>query len=164
MSDTSLTQSKTSLKSYLPFLIILGGLAFAILQGWHKELTPEGLKTHSATLSELVKTQFWLILPAFIAVYALCTAFMVPASILTVAGGFLFGAYIGAPAVVIGATIGACILFWAAKTSLGISLKKIAGPFISKMETGFNKSPMSYMFSLRPVSYTHLTLPTILLV
>jgi uncharacterized membrane protein YdjX (TVP38/TMEM64 family) len=74
---------------------------------------------------------------------------MVPASALTIGGGFLFGAVVGVPATVIGATIGACILFMAAKTSLGETLKGIAGPFIEKMEAGFNENALSYLFTLR---------------
>ena len=85
----------------------------------------------------------------FIALYALLTLFMLPASILTVASGFLFGVYVGAPAVVIGATIGACGLFMAAKTSLQDMLKGVAGPFISKMEKEYNESPFAYLFTLR---------------
>jgi uncharacterized membrane protein YdjX (TVP38/TMEM64 family) len=50
---------------------------------------------------------------------------------------------------VVGATIGACILFTAAKSSIGEALKSIAGPFIGKMEAGFNESPLSYLFTLR---------------
>ena len=74
---------------------------------------------------------------------------MLPASILTVASGFLFGTLIGAPAVVLGATIGACALFIAAKTSLQDTLKGVAGPFIEKMEKEYNESPFSYLFTLR---------------
>ena len=74
---------------------------------------------------------------------------MVPASALTIGGGFLFGVAIGAPATVIGATIGACILFLVAKSSLGETLKSISGPFLSKMEEGFNENAISYLFTIR---------------
>jgi len=86
---------------------------------------------------------------AFIGIYIAATAFMVPASALTIGGGFLFGTYIGAPATIIGATIGACVLFIAAKSSIGETLKSIAGPFVGKMEKGFNENALSYLFTLR---------------
>lgn len=132
-----------------PFYIILAGLAFAISQGWHTQLTPEGLSKNAAFLDAKLEENFIFVLLAFIGIYMAATAFMVPASVLTIAGGFLFGVYIGAPATVLGATIGACILFVAAKSSIGEALKSIAGPFIGKMEAGFNESPFSYLFSLR---------------
>ena len=140
---------KSAIKRFAPLLIILAGLAFALSQGWHNQLTPDALAKNAVYLDNLVKENFWLVLLAFIAVYAAATAFMVPASALTIGGGFLFGVAIGAPATVIGATIGACILFLVAKSSLGETLKSIAGPFLSKMEKGFNENAISYLFTIR---------------
>lgn len=132
-----------------PLYIILGGLAFAISQGWHQQLTPAALGENAVYLNTLVENNFLMVLLAFIGIYMAATAFMVPASALTIGGGFLFGTLIGAPATIIGATIGACILFLAAKTSLGETLKGIAGPFLGKMEKGFNENAFSYLFTLR---------------
>jgi len=132
-----------------PLYIILGGLALAISQGWHTHLSPSALGENAVYLNTLVQDNFWLVLFAFIGIYIAATAFMVPASALTIGGGFLFGTYIGAPATVVGATIGACILFTAAKSSIGETLKSIAGPFVGKMEKGFNENALSYLFTLR---------------
>lgn len=132
-----------------PLYIILAGLGFAISQGWHTQLSPSALGENAVYLNNLVQENFILVLLAFIAIYIAATAFMVPASALTIGGGFLFGVAVGAPATVVGATIGACILFIAAKSSIGEALKGIAGPFVSKMEAGFNESPLSYLFTLR---------------
>jgi len=132
-----------------PMYIILAGLAFAISQGWHTQLSPSALGENAVYLNNLVAENFWLVLAAFIGIYIAATAFMVPASALTIGGGFLFGTYIGAPATVVGATIGACVLFTAAKSSIGETLKGIAGPFVGKMEKGFNENALSYLFTLR---------------
>lgn len=132
-----------------PIYVIIGGLIFAISQGWHQQLSPSALGENAVYLNNLVQENFLLVLLAFIGVYILATAFMVPASALTIGGGFLFGVYVGAPATVVGATIGACILFIAAKSSIGEALKSIAGPFVGKMEAGFNESPLSFLFTLR---------------
>jgi len=132
-----------------PLYIILAGLAFAISQGWHNQLSPSALGENAVYLDTLVKENFLLVLLAFIGIYIAATVFMVPASALTIGGGFLFGLGVGAPATVVGATIGACILFVAAKSSIGETLKGIAGPFVGKMEAGFNESPLSYLFTLR---------------
>jgi len=137
------------LKKWLPLLVIVSGFAFAYFMGWFKYLNPQLLVENADYLQNLVRDNFLLVLLGFIALYAILTVFMLPASILTVASGFLFGVYVGAPAVVIGATIGACGLFIAAKTSLQETLKGIAGPFVSKMEAEYNESPFSYLFTLR---------------
>ena len=137
------------LKKWLPLLIIISGFAFAYFMGRFKYLNPQLLVENADSLQTLVSDNFLLVLLGFIALYAVLTVFMLPASILTVASGFLFGVYVGAPAVVIGATVGACGLFLAAKTSLQETLKGVAGPFISKMEKEYNESPFSYLFTLR---------------
>jgi uncharacterized membrane protein YdjX (TVP38/TMEM64 family) len=74
---------------------------------------------------------------------------MIPASALTIIGGFLFGTIIGVPTTVISATFGACILFLLTKLSFNNAFQNIAGPFLKKMERGFNENPISYLFSLR---------------
>ncbi len=151
MTDTSTPQtpSKPIWIKLWPVYIILAGLAFAISQGWHTQLSPAALGENAVYLNTLVQENFVLVLLAFIGIYIAATVFMVPASALTIGGGFLFGLAIGAPATVVGATIGASILFLAAKTSLGETLKGIAGPFLGKMEAGFNENAISYLFTLR---------------
>ena len=146
-ADTKPGSSK--LKKFLPLIIIAAGFAIAYFMGWTKYLNPQLLVENADYLQNLVQENFLLVLIGFIALYAVLTVFMLPASILTVASGFLFGTLIGAPAVVLGATIGACALFIAAKTSLQDTLKGVAGPFIEKMEKEYNESPFSYLFTLR---------------
>ncbi|MDP3460160.1 MAG: VTT domain-containing protein, partial [Hyphomonas sp.] len=92
---------------------------------------------------------FLIVLASYILVYAAATTFMVPGSALTIAGGFLFGLAIGTPATVIGATLGASLLFAASKTSIGAILRDVAGPFLERMRAGFAENPVSYMFALR---------------
>jgi len=50
---------------------------------------------------------------------------------------------------VVAATIGATILFIAAKTALGDLLRAKAGPFLQKMEAGFREDALSYLLVLR---------------
>jgi uncharacterized membrane protein YdjX (TVP38/TMEM64 family) len=149
MTNETVKKQKSILVRLWPLYVILGGLALAISQGWHTHLSPSALGENAVYLNTLVQENFWLVLLAFIGIYIAATAFMVPASALTIGGGFLFGTYVGAPATVIGATIGACILFTAAKSSIGETLKSIAGPFVGKMEKGFNENALSYLFTLR---------------
>lgn len=132
-----------------PVYVIAAGLALAVSQGWHQYLTLESLSENAVWLDELVRNNLLLVLAGYILVYAAATTFIIPGGVLTIAGGFLFGLYIGTPATIIAATVGASILFFAAKTSIGSVLRQIAGPFLERMESGFNENALSYMFALR---------------
>ena len=137
------------LKSFAPFIILLGGLGFALSQGWHQYLTLEAFAENIGWLDAQIAANFILAFAVYMLVYAAATAFMVPASFLTISGGVLFGLVFGTSATVIGATVGACVLFLAAKTSIGETLRSVVGPFIDKMQKGFNEDALSYLFALR---------------
>lgn len=132
-----------------PVYVILIGLGLALSQGWHEYLTLDSLSANAVSLDAMVRENFLIVFALYILVYAAATTFMVPGSALTIAGGFLFGLVLGTPATVIGATIGASILFFASKTSIGAVLRDVAGPFIERMRAGFAENPVSYMFALR---------------
>ncbi|HXI86985.1 MAG TPA: VTT domain-containing protein, partial [Parvularculaceae bacterium] len=64
---------------------------------------------------------------------------------------FLFGPWLGAALSVLGATIGASVLFLAARYAFADLLRQRAGPAIRKMEVGFQENALSYMLFLRLV-------------
>jgi uncharacterized membrane protein YdjX (TVP38/TMEM64 family) len=89
---------------------------------------------------------------AYIALYITAVAFSVPGAVfLTVAGGFLFGIAVGASAAVIGATVGATLIFLVARTALGEPLLRRAGPRAAKLAQGFRNDAFSYLLFLRLV-------------
>ncbi len=142
-------QPKPLWRRLWPVYVILVGLGLALSQGWHEYLTLESLSANASALDAMVRDNFLIVLASYILVYAAATTFMVPGSALTIAGGFLFGLAIGTPATVIGATLGASLLFAASKTSIGAILRDVAGPFLERMRAGFAENPVSYMFALR---------------
>jgi uncharacterized membrane protein YdjX (TVP38/TMEM64 family) len=88
----------------------------------------------------------------FILIYAVSTAFSLPTGLLlSTVGGFLFGTLWGGFFNVVGATLGATMIFLAARTVLGDVLRARAGPFLQKLEAGFRENELSYMFVLRLV-------------
>jgi uncharacterized membrane protein YdjX (TVP38/TMEM64 family) len=88
----------------------------------------------------------------FILVYALSTALSLPTGLLlSTVGGFLFGTLWGGFFNVVGATLGATMIFLAARTVLGDVLRARAGPFLQKLEAGFRDNELSYMLVLRLV-------------
>jgi uncharacterized membrane protein YdjX (TVP38/TMEM64 family) len=87
---------------------------------------------------------------SFGALYAVATAFSFPAaSILTIFGGFLFGWLVGGIVVAISATLGATVLFIAAKTAFGDFLKEKVGGRVKNLADGFEKNAFSYLIVLR---------------
>jgi uncharacterized membrane protein YdjX (TVP38/TMEM64 family) len=88
----------------------------------------------------------------FALIYAAATGLSIPgATVLTLTAGFLFGTLAGTATVVVGATIGATIIFLVARTALGDALRARAGPSIRKLEAGFQENSLSYLLVLRLV-------------
>jgi uncharacterized membrane protein YdjX (TVP38/TMEM64 family) len=83
-------------------------------------------------------------------IYAAAIALSIPGgAILTIAGGFLFGVVAATCYVVIAATFGATILFLIARTALGDTLRRKAGPAVRRMEVGFRENALNYLLFLR---------------
>ncbi|MEM6650075.1 MAG: TVP38/TMEM64 family protein [Pseudomonadota bacterium] len=139
-------------KKILPLAAIGLLLILFFALGWHKEFAPDRLLANLENLSGWIEDNRLLAVMAFIAVYTGAVAISFPgATILTIAGGFLFGQWLGTASVVIAATSGAVIIFILAKTAFGDSLASKAGGFVKKMEQGFREDELNYMFLLRLV-------------
>ena len=139
-------------RRFLPLAVILAAIALAFWLRLDRYLTFEALAQNRQWLLGQVASLGIAAPILFALVYAAAAALSIPgAIILTLAGGFLFGVAVGGLAVVIGATIGAAIIFTVAKTALGESLRAKAGPFIQKLEAGFRKDAFSYLLFLRLV-------------
>jgi uncharacterized membrane protein YdjX (TVP38/TMEM64 family) len=144
------TASGFSWKRLIPLIIIVAGIAAFFVLGLDDYLTLERLRQHRGQLTGFVAANPRLSVILFIAIYVLATSFALPGgALLTVTGGFLFGIWLGAAAVVVGATIGATTLFVIARSALGDLLRARAGPFLAKMEAGFKENALSYLFVLR---------------
>jgi uncharacterized membrane protein YdjX (TVP38/TMEM64 family) len=137
-------------KKLIPLAFIGAGIAAFFALGLNKYLTFDQLRQHRGELTAFVDSMPVIAVALFIVVYAGVVALSVPgAAIMTLTGGFLFGIWEGTAAVVVGATVGASALFLAARYVLGDSLRAKAGPWLSKMEAGFNEDALSYLLVLR---------------
>ena len=88
----------------------------------------------------------------FMAAYVLVTACSLPgALIMTLTGGFLFGTLLGGSYAVLGASVGAVLLFLAARTAFGDMLRARAGGALAMLEAGFRKDAFNYLLVLRLV-------------
>ena len=112
----------------------------------------EALVRHRMAIDAFVSEHRVLAVLAYIGLYTVAVALSVPgAAFLTVSGGFLFGVVAGASAAVIGATMGATIIFLVARTALGEPLLRRAGPRAIKLAQGFRDDAFSYLLFLRLV-------------
>ncbi len=133
-----------------PLALIVVALAAAWASGVQNYLSLETLREQRGALQAFVSDHLVLAVAAYIIVYAAATMLMLPGALwITISGGFLFGLWGGTPATIAGATLGASALFLAAKSSVGAALRERAGPFVQKMEKGFQEDAVSYMFALR---------------
>ncbi|TKT75095.1 TVP38/TMEM64 family protein [Aquamicrobium sp. LC103] len=134
----------------VPAAIVVAGLAFGYLAGWHHYLTLEYLGEQGDALKALVGAKPLLSAAAFVAVYAAVVAFAFPAaSVLTVFGGFLFGCTLGSVLTAFAATAGATVLFLVARTAFGDFLKNKVGSRAERLAKGFESNAFSYLLALR---------------
>jgi uncharacterized membrane protein YdjX (TVP38/TMEM64 family) len=131
-------------------IILLAGAGFFALGGGTISL--ESLVRYRSVIDGFVAGHRILSVLAYIGLYIVTVALSVPgAALLTVVGGFLFGIAIGASAAVIGATIGATLIFLAARTALGEPLLRWAGPRANQLAQRFRADAFSYLLFLRLV-------------
>lgn len=143
---------KSLAKRLLPLFAIAGAIVAVFAFGLEEYLSFEALRDNRDVLTAFVQQNYAVALLAFMAIYAVATALSLPGgAILTITGGFLFGTTLGTTYAVIGATIGAVVVFLAARTALGDSLRQRAGPWLRKMEDGFKENALSYLLVLRLV-------------
>ena len=140
-----------SLRRLVPLAILVAaGIGFVAVGG-HRYLTASSLAQNRAWLCGLVARWGPGAAVLYVLVYAVAVALSLPSgAILTIAGGFLFGTWIGGSCAAIGATLGATCIFVAARAGLG-GLAQRAGPFFKKLEAGFSANAFNYLLVLRLV-------------
>lgn len=132
--------------------LLIGALIVFLALGGHRYLSLEALSEHRELLLNWQRQHVVLSVVAFIAAYAAAVAVSLPGAVyLTIAGGFLFGAFAGTAYTVVGAVIGACAVFLAARYVAGDALRRRLGGAIRRMEAGFRENALSYLLVLRLV-------------
>lgn len=144
--------SRRTLWRYVPIgLIILAIIGF-FLAGGQQYLSFSKVMESRDRLAAFVSEHWALAIATYVGVYVLAIALSLPGALaLTIIGGFLFGGWVGGIVTICAATLGATLLFLAARTSLGESLAARIGPRLSRLRQGFQEDAVSYMFFLRLV-------------
>jgi uncharacterized membrane protein YdjX (TVP38/TMEM64 family) len=139
-------------RRYLPIGLILFAMVIAYAFGAHTWLSTETFVTNRDMIKRFVSTHQLQASIAYVLVYTSVVALSLPGGLLmTVAGGFLFGWLAGGLMAVIAATIGATLVFLAARSSLGAILIERAGHRLKKVAEGLREDAVSYLLFLRLV-------------
>jgi uncharacterized membrane protein YdjX (TVP38/TMEM64 family) len=142
----------TALRRYGPVLVIAGAMVVVFVMGWHREVTLDNIVLARNRFQHVLAAHKGLALLIYCVSYICMTALSLPGGlVLTVAGGLLFGCWLGGVAAVISATAGATLLFLVARGALGETFVARAGPWLAKLRDGFRADAMSYLLFLRLV-------------
>lgn len=154
---TDMTQPngpKSSIAAKLPILgiLLIAGIGAFTLKDY---LSFQSLADNREALIAFRDANYLLTVLAFIAIYVAIVAFSLPgATIATLTGGFLFATFPGALFNITGATIGATLIFLAARHGFGDSLRaKMDGAegAVKTIRDGINQNQWSMLFLIRLV-------------
>ena len=112
----------------------------------------ESIQAHKESLKLFVGDNVILATLLYIAVYVITTALSLPiAAVLSLLGGFLFGSILGTLFTVIGATLGAVVVFLLARYLFEDWFRKIAGEKVDKLNQEFQDDAFNHLLFLRIV-------------
>jgi len=154
MPDVSPTAAppRSLARRLLPAAVLVLLIGAGFLLAGHNGLSLEALIRHRVEIDDFVNAHRLVAVLTYIALYIVAVALSLPGAVfLTLSGGFLFGLAIGTAAAVIGATIGATLIFLIARTALGEPLLRRAGPRAAQLAKGFREDAFSYLLFLRLV-------------
>jgi uncharacterized membrane protein YdjX (TVP38/TMEM64 family) len=137
---------------WIPVAGIAVVLILSYAFGLHEYLSVAGVRRHQAALIGFVDANLARAALTYILVYiAVVTVSFPGAGILTITGGFLFGAALGTALAAFAATIGATLIFLIARSSFGDIIARRAGPRAQRLRQGFLEEGFSYLLFLRLV-------------
>jgi uncharacterized membrane protein YdjX (TVP38/TMEM64 family) len=138
------------LRRWLPVAALLALAAAGYALGLHHYLTLTALAEHRDSLRQWVNGHLLLALASYMLLYVTVVALSLPvASVLSIAGGLLFGWAASVPPTVVAAVTGSVIVFAVVKTSFGAALAERASPFLQRLSAGFAENGFSLLLFLR---------------
>jgi uncharacterized membrane protein YdjX (TVP38/TMEM64 family) len=139
-------------KRFLPLGVLLSGLVLFFALGLDRYLTITALNDHREALLAFTRSNLIAAVLIYAALYVAVVAFSLPGgAVMTITGGFLFGTVLAGSVTVIAATLGATLIFLAARTAFADLLRDRAGPWLKRIEDGFREDGVSYLLVLRLV-------------
>ncbi len=147
-----MSQFNVGLGRWGPLIVLIGLIIAAYYFGLQDYLSLQNIAAHRNALQDYVSAHLIVSLMIYAGFYVAVVALSLPgSSLLSIAGGFIFGWALSAPITVVAATIGAVIVYQIVKTSLGDAIAQRAGPFVRTLSEGFAKDAFNYLLFLRLV-------------
>ncbi|KTD14749.1 mercuric reductase [Legionella gratiana] len=142
--------NKTVIRRWLPLIILVGLLILFFSFRLNKYLSFDLFRENRSLIVSWTNKHSLIASLLFMGCYIFFVAISFPGAVyLTLIGGFLFGIVWGTVFVVISATIGATLVFFAVRTALGEWLAQKASGWIGRMRQGFQHNAFSYLLTLR---------------
>ena len=135
-------------------LLLIAAIALVVALffglGLHRQLTLEGLqRAHGALLEQRAQAPL-LVAGAYMLIYVLVTALLLPgAAVLTLGGGAIFGLGLGTLLVSFASSAGALLAFLVARTLLRDLVRRRFGRKLAPIEAGVARDGVLYLLSLR---------------
>jgi uncharacterized membrane protein YdjX (TVP38/TMEM64 family) len=146
------TPARQGIRRWLPLLAILLGAALFFVFGLQRYLSLDALKANRDWLNQQVTQHLILVLAIYGFAYAAVVTLSLPgATVLTLAGGYMFGQWLGTGITILAASLGATLLFLAARSAFADLLRARAGPWLTRMRDGFKANAFNYLLFLRLV-------------
>jgi uncharacterized membrane protein YdjX (TVP38/TMEM64 family) len=144
-----------TLRRAAPILVVAAGAAVG-LAFLGDAISFEALSEHREALIDWRDRNYLAAALGYVVAYVAVVAFSLPgATVMTLAGGFLFGVIPGAAMTVVAATAGATCIFLAARHGLGAvlhaRLAAQAGGRLARIERGLRDNEVSYLLLMRLV-------------
>ncbi len=135
----------------LIFLLLLVAVIVALrLSGIGDYLTLESLQKNRDALHLLVREHPLQSVTLYVIVYVLVVALNIPgATVLTIAGGYLFGTVVAVLSVNIGATAGSVLAFLSARYLLGQRLQRSYETQLERFNSEMDRNGAPYLLTVR---------------
>ena len=134
----------------LVLLVLLAGVFFGFDLG--RFLSIEMLKDSRDGLRRTYEAQPFHIVSLYAATYILIAALSLPgAAVMTLAGGAIFGLWVGVPVALISASIGATLAFWMSRYVFRDAVRHRFGDRLEIINAGIRRDGAMYLFTLRLV-------------
>jgi uncharacterized membrane protein YdjX (TVP38/TMEM64 family) len=137
-------------KQFWPLIALIVISASIYFSGLGQYLSFSAVQERREDILQSVEENFIFSAGVYFLIYMSLVALSLPfATVMTLLGGFLFGAVTGTLLVVSAATLGACIIFLIARTSLGAFLREKAGDYHKRTQKEFEQNGFQYLLFLR---------------
>jgi len=146
----TVTPKKPIWRRLAPLAVLVAGLAIFFVLGGPQYLQSDRAQPLLRAMDGWVQDNFQLAMLAYVIFYALAVSISMPGALwFTIGSGFLFGAIFGAGVAVLGATIGATIIFLAARYAFADWVRQRFPGYVKKLQDGFSRDAFSYIVILR---------------